>query len=228
MATNKPSPRRQSTNTPTHHRTTSPTTHPPCMIAHISVRMNRKSIVKSAVPVVSKSIAEEMDEILRAMESGVIDIQIINTLKRLVSPKPPPPASTTASSQPKSSSLASSRAKKTTRMVLPAKKTLPEDPFPSSELVSATKTIVMKSLTTLATAAESQSKKGDSGDPTTTRQPVSQGTRNVGVCCKLALDVLREWQDHVDIGTSWVNKAYFGYISKLVGLEMVSTWVSFW
>lgn len=189
--------------------------------------MNRKSVVKSAVPFVTKSIAEETDEILRAMESGVVDVQTINTLKRLVSPKPPPPASITASLQLKSSSLASSRAKKTTRTVLPAKKILQEDPFPSSELVSATKTIVMKSLTALATAAESQSKKGDSGDSSTTRQPVSQGTRNVGVCCKLALEVLRQWQDHVDIGTSWVNKAYFGYISKLVGLEMVSTCESF-
>ena len=184
--------------------------------------MSRKSVVKSIVRLETKSITEEMDGILRAIESGVIDVQTINTLKRLFSPKSPPTASTTFSTQPKSGSLASSRAKKTTtRTTLSAKKAVQEDPFPSSELVSATKTVVMKSLTTLATETDSRNKKGESTETTTTRQPVSQGMRNVGVCCRLALEVLRQWQDHVDIGASWVNKAYFGYISKLIGLEMV-------
>jgi len=185
--------------------------------------MSRKPVVKKAIPLETKSLAEEIDGLLRAIETGVVDAQTINTLKRMLLPKPPPLASTNASSQSKSTSLASSKSKKTTRTIPPPpKKTLPQDPFPSSELVSATKTVVMKSLTALATAAEFESKKGVSDESTTTRQPVSQATRNISVCCRLALEVLRQWQDHVDVGTSWVNKAYFGYISKLVGLEMVS------
>jgi len=171
----------------------------------------------------TKSLAEEMDIILRAIESGMIDVKTINTLKRLLSQKPSSTTSITVSTQSKSSSLASSRTKKTTRTTLPAKNAVREDPFPSSELVSTTKTVVMKSLTALATEADSRNKKGESTESVNTRQPVSQGTRNVGVCCRLALEVLRQWQDHVDIGASWVNKAYFGYISKLIGLEMVSS-----
>ena len=80
----------------------------------------------------------------------------------------------------------------------------------------------MKTLTTLATEVELRAKKPESSAETTpSKQTVSQGTRNVGVCCKLALEALRQWQDHVDIGSAWVNKAYLGYLTKLIALEMV-------
>jgi hypothetical protein len=185
--------------------------------------MSRKSVVKAVVTLETKPLAQEMDGILHAIGTGVIDVQTINTFKRLVSPKSPPTTSITIStSQAKSNGLASSRTKKTTRTTLPTcKKVVLQEPFPNPELVSAVKTVVMKSLTALATEADSRTKKAEATDGKTTRQAVSQGTRNVGVCCRLALEVLRQWQDHVDIGTAWANKAYFGYINKLIALEMV-------
>ena len=188
------------------------------------IAMSRKSVVKDVVALGTKSITDEMDGILRAIESRVVDLQIINTLKRLLSPKISSSASTsTATTQSKSGvGLASSRIKKTTRTTVPAKKVVVDDPFPSPELVSATKTVVMKSLTALATEADSRNRKGEIAETNTARQPMSQGMRNVLVCCRVALGFLRQWQDHVHIGAIWVNKAYFGYISKLVGLEMVS------
>lgn len=186
---------------------------------------SRKSVVKTVVMVEAKSITQEMDGIRRAIETGIVDVQTITTLKRLLTPKSAPTASVIISANTKTASLASSRAKKapkTTNRVTSA--IAVQEPSPSTELVSATKTIVMKTLTTLATEVESRTKKSESLPSTQTksvRHPISQGTRNVGVCCKLALEALRQWQDHVDIGSAWVNKAYFGYLGKLISLDMV-------
>jgi hypothetical protein len=185
---------------------------------------SRKPVVKTVVTVETKSITQEMDGIRRAIETGIVDVQTITTLKRLLTPKLTSSTSITISSKTKSASLKSSHTKKTTKSTGRATSAMidVEEPFPSAELVSATKTIVMKTLTTLATEAESRTKKLESPTETTSsKQPISQGTKNVGVCCKLALEALRQWQDHVDIGSAWVNKAYFGYIGKLITLEMV-------
>lgn len=187
---------------------------------------SRKSVVKTVVMVETKSVTQEMEGIRRAIETGIVDVQTITTLKRLLTPKNTPNASITISTDNKTASLASSRAKKAPKMTNRKTSAIAvQEPFPSTELVSATKTVVMKTLTTLATEVESRSKK--SADSTTSaeakssKHPISQGTRNVGVCCKLALEALRQWQGHVDIGSAWVNKACFGYISKLISLDMV-------
>ena len=185
---------------------------------------SRKSVVKAVVMVETKSITQEMDGVRRAIEAGIVDVQTITTVKRLLTPKITPTTSITISSKTKSAALTSSKARK------PAKRTgsttsatiTVEEPFPSTELVSATKTIVMKTLTTLATEVESRTKRSESSTETpSSKQPASQGTKNVGVCCKLALEALRQWQDHIDIGSAWVNRAYFGYLGKLIALEMV-------
>ena len=85
----------------------------------------------------------------------------------------------------------------------------------------------MKSLHTLGTEAEARGKISEStlqpGDAKNMNQPPTQGIRNILVCCKSALEALRKWQEHQDIGPSWVNKAYFGYVGKLIALEMVFT-----
>jgi hypothetical protein len=189
---------------------------------------SRKSVLKTVMMVETKSITQEMDGIRRAIETGIVDVQTITSLKRLLSPKPTPNASVTISTNTKTASLASSRAKKapkTSNRVTSA--IVAQEPFPSTELVSATKTIVMKTLTTLATEVESRTKKSESltsAESKPAKHAVPQGTRNVGVCCKLALEALRQWQDHVDIGSAWVNKAYFGYLGKLISLDMVPSY----
>lgn len=164
-----------------------------------------------------------MDGVRRAIETGLVDVQTITTLKTLLTPKITPTPSIKISSKTKSASLTTSRAKKPSKAIGSTSGTVAvEEQFPSTELVSATKTIVMKTLTALATEVELRAKKTDSSAETTSsKQPVSLGTRNVGVCCKSALEALRQWQDHVDIGSAWVNKAYLGYLSKLIALEMV-------
>jgi hypothetical protein len=185
---------------------------------------SRKSVAKTVVMVETKSITKEMDGVRRAIETGIVDVQTITTLKRLLTPRITPTTSITISSKANSASLTSSRAKKPTKAAGRATLTTiaVAEQFPSTELVSATKTIVMKTLTALATEVESRTKKTESSTETiSSKQPVSQGMRNVGICCKSALEALRQWQDHVDIGFAWVNKAYLGYISKLIALEMV-------
>lgn len=186
--------------------------------------MSRKSsVVKAVLTVESKSITEQMDGVRHAIETGVVDAHTIATLKRLLTSKSPPATSVTITNT-KYTTLTATKSKrriKTTEKITPA---VAPEPFPSADLVSATKTIVMKCLTTLATEAESRAKIAEVNkisEPKTTKQPVSQGTRNVITCCKLALETLRELQDHKDIGSTWVNKAYFGYISKIIALEMV-------
>jgi hypothetical protein len=185
---------------------------------------SRRSVaVKAVVTVEAKSISQQMDGIRRAIDSGLVDAQTIIAFKRLLNPKPP---SITLSTNPrqttKSSSLASARGKKpasasTVNVAAP-------DAFPSVDWVSATKTIVMKSVTALAAEIESRVKKVKHSEDKA-RAPVSQGTRNVAVCCKLALEALRQYQGHQDAGVGWVNKAYCAYIAKLLALEMVSkTW----
>jgi hypothetical protein len=182
----------------------------------------KKPVVKTVVTVeTTKGIAQELDGVLRAIETGIVDVQTITTLKRLLAPKSTPSASVTVFTNTKQLSLASSRTKKATSRM--ASTAVAEEPFPSAELVSATKTVIMKSLTALATEAESRSKKTESTpeEKKSSKQPVSPGTRNVAVSCKLALESLRQWQDHIDIGSTWVNKAYLGYLGKLIALEMV-------
>ena len=182
---------------------------------------NRKSAVKAIVTVEGKSISQQMDGIRRAIESGLVDVQTITTFKRLLTPKPP--ASIAISKTPKSSSSLASvaRGRKTTTEaaihVMPSTET-----FPSVEWVSATKTIVMKSVTALAAEIESQVSDKSEQAARKGRSPVGQGTRNVAVCTKLALEALRQWQDRQDVTASWVNKAYCGYIAKLVALELVN------
>ena len=156
----------------------------------------------------SKSIAERTDGILRAVETGVVDVQTIAALKRLLVVSPP------------IEKTSMSRTKKTSK---PAAN---EEHVPNAEIVSAAKTIVMKSLTTLASEVEMRAKRTEN-DTTTTPQPISQGMKNVASCCKLALDSLRLWQTHPDIGVTWVNKGYMGYIGKLIGMDMVLTSVKF-
>jgi hypothetical protein len=185
---------------------------------------SRKSVVKTVVMVESKRITKEMDGVIRAIDTGVVDVQTITILKKLLAPKIGLSTSITISTNTKTSSLASSRAKKGPKTTNRATSALAlQEPFPSTELVSATKSVVMKTLTTLATEVESRKKKTESSQEPIPRQPVSLATRNVANCCKLVLEALRQWQDHIDIGSAWVNKAYFGYIGKLIALEMVSS-----
>ena len=80
----------------------------------------------------------------------------------------------------------------------------------------------MKSVTALAAEIESQVSDKSEQAARKGRSPVDQGTRNVAVCTKLALEALRQWQDRQDVTASWVNKAYCGYIAKLVALELVN------
>lgn len=191
--------------------------------------MSRKSVVKTVVVVETKSVTEEMEGVRHAIETGVVDVQTIAILKRLLAPKATLPSSITITASTKASALASSRTKRIQKSTNRTNSSEPiRDPFPSTELISATKTVVMKSLTALAVEGDSRAKKTDpnqvSTKTKTSTQTVSQGIRNVGTCCKLALESLRQWQDHVEIGSSWVNKAYFGYIGKLINLEMVSSY----
>ena len=185
-------------------------------------------MAKTVVMIESKSITQQMDGVRRAIETGVVDVQTITTFKRLLAPKSTLTTSITISANAKASSLSSSRAKKTTKARnRSTSAATAQEPFPSTELVIATKTIVIQTLTTLTTEVESRKKKPESTEAKHLKQPVSKGIQNVGVCCTLALEVLRQWQDHVDIGSAWANKAYIGYIGKLVALEMVST-VKLW
>lgn len=184
---------------------------------------SRKSVVKTVVKVeTKKSLSEEIEGVRLAIESGVVDVQTVTTLKRLLTQKNISTTSVTITAS-KAATLASSRARKPTRMSTRTAAEVPTvEPFPSTEIVSAAKTVVMRSLTTLATEIESRIKKTEaSANETVAKSPLSQGTRNIITCCKVALENLRLWQDHEDIGFTWVNKAYFGYISKLISLEMV-------
>jgi len=182
---------------------------------------SRKSVVKAIVTVEGKSISQQMDGIRRAIESGLVDVQTITTFKRLLTFKPP--ASITISKTPKSSSslAGAARGKKTrpaaTVDVVPSTET-----FPSAEWVSATKTIVMKSVMALAAEIDSRASDTTQQAEGKGRLPVGQGIRNVAICTKLALEALRQWQDHQDVTANWVNKAYCGYIAKLVALELVN------
>jgi len=183
---------------------------------------SRKSVVKTVVRVENKkSLSEEIEGVRHAIESGVVDVQTVTTLKRLFTQQNISAASVTITAS-KAAALASSRARKPARMSTRTAAEVPIEPFPSTEIVSAAKTVVMKSLTTLATEIELRIKKTEtSANEAVAKSPLSQGTRNIITCCKVALENLRLWQDHEDIGFTWVNKAYFGYISKLISLEMV-------
>jgi hypothetical protein len=167
--------------------------------------MSRKTVaVKAVVTLDTKPISQQMDGIRRAIESGLVDVQTITSLKRLLAPPKTPAVTLTKST--KSASVASTRGKKATTSAAAM------ETFPSGEWVSATKTIVMKCVTALATQIESRGEKDGK---------VEQGTRNIVLCCKLALEALRQNEDHAEVGVNWVNKAYCGYIAKLVALEMV-------
>lgn len=189
--------------------------------------MSRKSTVtKAVVKLESRSIAQDMEGVNKAIETGIVDVHTIATLKKLLAPQTTATTSITVSSSVKTPALASSRAKKTSRTTERVTATLAtSNPFPGTELVCATKTIIMKSLHTLGTEAETRAKISESTletrDLNSTKQVPNQGVRNILVCCKAALEAVRKWQDHQDIGSSWVNKAYFGYIGKLIALEMV-------
>jgi len=181
---------------------------------------SRRSVVRALVAVEGKSISQQMDGIRRAIESGLVDVQTITTFKRLLSFKLP--ASVTISKTPKSSSsLASTARGKKARPAASVDVVPSPETFPSAEWVSATKTIVMKSMTALAAEIESRASDKTQQAEGKGRLPVGQGTRNIAMCTKLALEALRQWQDHQDITASWVNKAYCGYIAKLVALELV-------
>jgi hypothetical protein len=185
--------------------------------------MSRKSTVKAVVSVEKKSFAEEMEGVRRAIESGVVDVKTITNLKRLLTQRVSSTTSITISTS-SSNALTSSKAKKSSKpSTRPAPEPRPAEPFPSVELVSAAKTVVMKSLTALATEIDSRNKKKEpSFGGTSSKTPLAPGLRNVVTCCKVALETLRDWEDHPDIGPTWVNKGYFGYISKLISLEMVN------
>jgi hypothetical protein len=188
--------------------------------------MSRKSTVKTVVMLESKSVLEEMDGVRNTIETGVVDVQTINVLKRLLTQKNTPTASITISTTAKTGALSNSRAKRTVKSTTrtDSAQAVPNS-FPGTDLISTTKTIVMKSLYVLAIEIEKRTKNSDSGRPPTeadsSRTPLSQGTRNIFSCCKLALEALRQWQENTDIGSAWVNKAYFGYIGKVIALEMV-------
>jgi hypothetical protein len=180
-----------------------------------------KSAVKIVVAGESKTLGQEMDGVRRAIEGGVVDVQTITVLKRLLLQKNATAAVASAATKRTTTSLSSARSKtkQTTSVVS-------EEPFPSTILVSNTKTLVMCSLTTLTTEIESRAKPSssentDSTSTKTAKIAIPQGMKNVMTCCKLALEALRQWQDHKDIGVSWVNKACLGYINKLTALEMV-------
>src|SRR5947207_10452629 len=113
---------------------------------------SRKSVAKTVAMVETKSITQQMDGVRRAIETTIVDVNTITTLKRLLTPKLTPTTSITAS-KTKSASLSSSKAKKQLKTTAYATSAVME-PFLSTELVSATKTIVMKTLTTLATEVE--------------------------------------------------------------------------
>src|SRR2546423_5753269 len=190
--------------------------------------MSRKSTVaKTVVKLESKSITQDMEGVHKAIETGVVDVHTIATLRKLLTPQTTATTSITVSSSVKTLALASSRTKKASRTTERVTATLAtSNPFPGTELVCATKTVIMKSLHTLGTEAETRAKTSESaleteGTNNSTKQPPNQGIRNILVCCKAGLEALRKWQDHRDIGVSWVNKAYFGYIGKLIALEMV-------
>jgi hypothetical protein len=173
--------------------------------------MSRKPAVavKAVVTLDTKPISQQMDGIRRAIESGLVDVQTITSFKRLLAPPKAPAIHLTKST--KSASLASTRGKKA------ATSAGAVETFPSGEWVSATKTIVMKCVTALATQIESRGEKDGK---------VEQGTRNIVLCCKLALEALRQKEAHVDVGVNWVNKGYCGYIAKLVALEMVLKFIT--
>jgi hypothetical protein len=190
--------------------------------------MSRKpAVTKTVVKLESRGIAESMEGVHKAIESGVVDVQTIAALRKLLTPQMTATASITISSTVKSPALASARARKTTRTTERVTSTIAAPkPFPGVELVCGTKTIVMKSLHTLGTEVESRAKVSEAtpapADVKSSKQQPPQGIRNILVCCKSALEALRQWQDHQDVGAAWVNRAYFGYIGKLIALEMVS------
>jgi hypothetical protein len=174
----------------------------------------------------SKNVLEEMDGVRNTIESGVVDVQTITILKRLLTQKNAPTASITISTTTKTGAPLNPRAKRNVKSTARTDSAQAvQDSFPGKDLISATKTIVMKSLLVLAMEVEKRTQKSDSVRPSTavncTRTPLSQGTRNIFSCCKLALEALRQWQENADIGYAWVNKAYFGYIGKVIALEMV-------
>lgn len=189
--------------------------------------MSRKSAVKTVVTMESKSVTEEMDAIRDTIETGVVDVHTITTLKRLLTQKPSTTTSITISTTTKTPAASGSRTKRSLKTPSRQESTsIVSESFPGTDLISATKTIVMKSLHVLAIEVEKRTRKSESGTPSTEasspKPAVSQGTRNIISCCKLALESLRQWQEHADIGSSWVNKAYFGYIGKVIALEMVN------
>ena len=188
--------------------------------------MSRKSTVKTVLVLESKNVLEEMDGVRNTIESGVVDVQTITMLKRLLTQKNAPTASITISTTTKTGALSNSRAKRNVKSTTRTDSAQAvQDSFPGKDLISATKTIVMKSLLVLAIEVEKRTQKSDSvrlsTEVNSTRTPLSQGTRNICSCCKLALEALRQWQENADIGSAWVNKAYFGYIGKVIALEMV-------
>jgi len=190
--------------------------------------MSRKStLAKAVVTLETRSVAGTMDGVHKAIESGVVDVQTIATLRKLLAPQTAATASITISSSVKSPALASSRAKKSTRTTERVKSTVVvPDPRLGVELVCGTKTVIMKSLHTLGSLIETGAKASDTTpapmDAKGSKQQPSQAIKNILTCCKTALDALRQWQDHQDIDSSWVNTACFGYIGKLIAFEMVS------
>jgi hypothetical protein len=194
--------------------------------------MSRKSTVKTVVILESKNVLEEMDGVRNTIETGVVDVQTIAILKRLLTQKSAPTASITISTTTKTGALSNSRAKRNGKSTTRSDSAQAvQNSFPGTDLISATKTIVMKSLHVLAIEVEKRTTKSDSSQPSTevnsSRAPLSQGTRNIVSCGKLALEALRQWQENADIGSAWVNKAYFGYISKVIALEMVKVVTEF-
>jgi hypothetical protein len=170
----------------------------------------------------SKSIVQEMDGVRHDIESGIVDARTITILKRLLVQKTLPTASIP---KVKSTTLASAQSRTPAKTKQTPSTLSIEQPFPSNILVSGVKTLVMASLTTLTTEVEIHTKASEaekSSAASKANAPVPQGMRNVITCCKLALEAMRQWQDHQDIGSAWVNKAYLGYINKLTALEMVN------
>jgi hypothetical protein len=166
------------------------------------------------------SMSQEVDSVRKAIESGIVDPQIISALKRVLSGSATGPGPTIGLATTKSG-LTSAR-RKTMRL---STRWQPEnestESFPSTGIISAAKTVVMKSLTALATELERRVKKSDAPQDIQEKSAIPQRVRNVAMCCKVALESLRQWQGRVDVGSGWVNKAYIGYISKLISLEMV-------
>jgi len=202
--------------------------------------MSRKTATaKTVVVLTSRTLAEEAEAVLDAIDTDIVDASTIASVKRILSFKAHNPSSavTSTTAYPptkRASSLASTKANPKTPSAKTGDKSrtvvtsdTAQDSLPSEKVVAYAKSIMMRCLSSLTTISESKPKKAEtksSEERTSPRkESISQSRKNIISCCKLALDSLRQWQDHKDIGATWVNKAYLAFTSKLMALELVQS-----